>query len=158
MVKHSKKEAFIDKGNSRDQRKGELTLKDEAAPWSPHMILVGCNGNSLVYGLIPEISYVPQSTDMNVLKVTFNSERIIELPRKRGSGNAFDLFRQTRCDLVAPLPFFLRGSDRRDAVQPERNKPTSGPKSRWRARACWKNHHQGPSLESPSFPALSRHI
>ena len=46
--------------------------------------------------LIPEISYVPQSTDMNVLKVTFNSERIIELPRKRGSGNAFDFFRQTR--------------------------------------------------------------
>ena len=55
--------------------------------------------------LIPEISYVPQSTDMNVLKVTFNSERIIELPRKRGSGNAFDFFRQTRCDLVTPLPF-----------------------------------------------------
>ena len=55
--------------------------------------------------LIPEISYVPQSTDMNVLKVTFNYERIIELPRKRGSGNAFDFFRQTRCDLAAPLPF-----------------------------------------------------
>jgi len=97
MVKDSKGEAPKDKGNSRDQRKGELTLNDEAAPWSPHMkYYQDRKENSLVYGLIPEISYVPQSTDMNVLKVTFNYERIIELPRKRGSGNAFDFFRQTR--------------------------------------------------------------